>query len=210
MPKVVDHDERRKELAEAVWRIVLRDGVEHASVRTVATEAGWSTGSLRHYFPTQDALVTFAAELAADKVVARIQQRVDVKHGPRRVMRAIALELLPLDEQRRAEIAVWLSFVDRSRVDASLREVERRINGEAVEGYERIFDWAGKVGVLRPGLDPKRESRALQGLVDGLAVHALLRPDQYDNDVLVAVLDDYLDRVFTEQDPAAPAATGTH
>nr|BFF00466.1 hypothetical protein GCM10020241_21410 [Streptoalloteichus tenebrarius] len=162
MPKVVDHEERRKELAEAVWRIVLRDGVEHASVRTVAAEAGWSTGSLRHYFPTQDALLRFAAELSADKVVARLRQSLNEERGPRLVMRTVGLELLPLDEQRRAEIAVWLAFVDRARVDASLRAIERRINGEAVENYEKIFAWARDIRALRPGLEPRREARAFQ------------------------------------------------
>ena len=50
MPIVVDPEERRRDLAEAVWRVVRRDGLERASVREVAREAGVSMGSLRHYF----------------------------------------------------------------------------------------------------------------------------------------------------------------
>ena len=46
MPKVVDHEERRRELAHAVWRVIRRQGVDRASVRTVALEAGWSPGAL--------------------------------------------------------------------------------------------------------------------------------------------------------------------
>ena len=48
MPKVVDHAARREQLAAALWRVVVRDGVEAASLRRVAAEAGWSVGSLRH------------------------------------------------------------------------------------------------------------------------------------------------------------------
>ena len=50
MPRVVDHAVRRQELAEALWRVVRRDGVHEVSVRTVADEAGTSPGALRHYF----------------------------------------------------------------------------------------------------------------------------------------------------------------
>ena len=38
MPKVVDHEQRRRELGHAVWRVIRRDGVERASVRAVAEE----------------------------------------------------------------------------------------------------------------------------------------------------------------------------
>lgn len=51
--KVVDAGVGRRELAEAVWRVILRDGVEGASVREVAAEAGLSSGSLKHYFGSQ-------------------------------------------------------------------------------------------------------------------------------------------------------------
>lgn len=55
MPKVVDHERRREDLARAVWAVVARAGVDGATVRAVATEAGWSIGALRYYFATQAA-----------------------------------------------------------------------------------------------------------------------------------------------------------
>jgi len=39
MPKGVDHDERRAELAEAVWRVVETDGLEGLTMRRIAHEA---------------------------------------------------------------------------------------------------------------------------------------------------------------------------
>lgn len=46
MPKQVDHDERRREIATAVLRLVTTGGVEAASLRTVAGEAGVSMGAV--------------------------------------------------------------------------------------------------------------------------------------------------------------------
>jgi AcrR family transcriptional regulator len=48
MPKVVDHEQRRGELAAAVWSLASREGLEAVTVRRVAEEAGWSTGALVH------------------------------------------------------------------------------------------------------------------------------------------------------------------
>ena len=59
MPKIVDHEVRRRELAEAVWRVIVRDGVGDVSIRSVAAEAGWSSGALRHYFSTRAELLAF-------------------------------------------------------------------------------------------------------------------------------------------------------
>lgn len=64
------------ELAEAVWRVIRRDGLEHASVRNVAREAGLSMGSLRHYFSTQSELLIFALRL----VIERIDRRLATLH----------------------------------------------------------------------------------------------------------------------------------
>ena len=50
MPKVVDVEQRKTELAAAVARVIARSGIEGASMRQVAAEAGWTTGTLVHYF----------------------------------------------------------------------------------------------------------------------------------------------------------------
>ena len=39
MPKIVDADQRRQELAEATARVIARAGVDAASMREIAAEA---------------------------------------------------------------------------------------------------------------------------------------------------------------------------
>mgnify|MGYP001506362784 CR=1 FL=1 len=62
MPKIVDHEERRRLIADAFATVVRRDGVAGASVRAVAAEAGISPGAMRHYFDTQTGLLRFVAQ----------------------------------------------------------------------------------------------------------------------------------------------------
>ncbi|NUP73233.1 MAG: TetR family transcriptional regulator, partial [Sinomonas sp.] len=62
MPKIVDHDQRRLELVDALWRIVAERGLDGATMREIAAEAGFANGALKPYFPTKDRLLDFAFE----------------------------------------------------------------------------------------------------------------------------------------------------
>jgi AcrR family transcriptional regulator len=169
MPKTVDHAERREQLAAALWRLVVREGVEAASLRRVAAEAGWSVGSLRHYFDTQGELLRFAMELVVRRVTDRIAK---LPPDPDRQAAAANLlhQFLPLDADRRAEMEVWLAFASRALVDPSLRELRDEAHA-AVRGVCRRA--VEPLGAPRPELEAER----LHALVDGLAQHAIVAPD---------------------------------
>ncbi|MCG8926864.1 TetR/AcrR family transcriptional regulator [Lentzea sp. CC55] len=195
MPKVVDHEQRRRELAEAVWRIVRRDGIGHASVRAVAAESGWSSGSLRHYFPTQNALLGFAMELAYRRFLARLE-RIDATAGHREVVRALAHEMLAVDDERRTEAAVLLSFLPRAMVEPTLHELERRGTRELYDGIAQVLTAAQEAGELRDGVVPIKAARRLVALVDGLNIHHGLGPDELTAADVVEAVDEQLDRIF--------------
>lgn len=195
MPKVVDHEERRRELAEAVWRIVRRDGIDHASVRAVAAESGWSSGSLRHYFPTQDALLGFAMELAYLRFLARLE-KIDTTAGNREVLRSLAHEMLAMDEDRRVEAAVLLSFLPRAMVEPSLHEMERFGTRQLYDEIARVLTAAQQAGELRAGVVPLKAARLLVALIDGLNIHHGLGPDEVTAEEMVEALDERLDSLF--------------
>ncbi|MFE4423055.1 TetR/AcrR family transcriptional regulator [Streptomyces sp. NPDC056817] len=206
MPKVVDPRIRRRELAEAVWRVVRRDGLEHASVRNVAREARLSMGSLRHYFASQSELMTFALRMVIDGIEQRIAAVPSDGDLRQRAARVLA-ELLPLDDQRRAENEVWLAFTARAMTDPELRALRD-------EGYDMLrAGCRGLVaGLIGPGRDPEREAARLHALLDGLAVHAAMRPDVNTPDALRAVIADHLAELQAPRttDPTTPSWTSPY
>uniref|UniRef100_UPI002453E4F2 TetR/AcrR family transcriptional regulator n=1 Tax=Nocardia farcinica TaxID=37329 RepID=UPI002453E4F2 len=125
MPKTIDQEQRRAEIAAAVWRLIDQSGVSAVSLRTVAAEAGLVLGSLRHTFPTKADLLAYAMEL----VFVRAEQRVSAHAAigdPRRRALAMLLELLPLDEQRRIEMRVDLALVAEAPAHPRLAELAGR------------------------------------------------------------------------------------
>jgi AcrR family transcriptional regulator len=195
MPKVVDPVERRREVVEAVLRVIRRDGLEQASVRNVAREAGLSMGSLRHYFASQSELMVFAFRTVIDRIESRLA-RLEPESDPRRRAERVLAELLPLDDERRAENELWLAFTSRAMVDPALRDLRD-------EGYDALR--AGCRAILTDlsaaGLAPTdvhTETERLHALLDGLAVHAAMRPDIHTAESLKAAIGRHLDALAIE------------
>jgi AcrR family transcriptional regulator len=197
VPKLVDHEERRRELGDAVWRVIRSRGVDGASIRTVADEAGWSPGALRHYFSTQSELLAFAMHMVVERIEARVSA-LEPRADPRRAVEQRLYELLPLDKERRAENEVWLAFAGRALVDPQLRarhvEVDEELRRACVAALEEL----GSDGRLRPGLDLELEAERLHGLLDGLALHTAMRPDRMSPELIRSVLARHLDSLDSE------------
>ena len=169
MPKVVDHAERRRELAGAVWRVIAHDGVAGVSMRTVAAESGWSSGALRHYFATRDELLAFACEQVIERVTERIAA-LPIDSDPRVAVRRVLLELVPADADRHTEASIGFAFLALGLNDPALAAVQREMFTGLYELCCRL------ICHLRPDLgeaELRTHGRRLHAVVDGLTVHVL-------------------------------------
>lgn len=210
MPKSVDPEQRRQELAQAVWRVIRRDGVEGASVRSVAREAGLSTGSLRHYFVSQPELLEFAMRMVMGQIEERVAA-VPRPEDPLAAAKVVLAHLLPLDAERRAENEVWVAFTARALVD-------ERLGALRDEAYDRLRHASERwIEDILNDVDADLrhiESARLFALIDGLALHAALRPGLTQSDELSKVLNHHLDQVAAaHRDPDAasqPTASAPH
>lgn len=199
MPKIVDHDARRAELAEAMWRVVYRDGVAAATVRSIAAEAGWSPSALRHYFATQADLLTFAME----HVIAQAAERFAAESWtgpPRETAQRMLEEFLPLDQQRRRAAEVWLWLTLHAQVDpaaqARLSEADDGVRG--VVGL--AVDALAAAGLVTRGADLGAEKARLHALLDGLTLHALVRTELMPPGRLRVLLAEHLDSLANARD----------
>lgn len=176
MPKVVDHEQRREELAAAVWRLASRDGLDAVTIRGVSAEAGWSTGALHHYFSDKEELLLFAFQTVADRVGRRVATAREEAGEPLELARALLAIGLPLDDERRDETRVWFAFLGLALTRPPLARAQRL----AYDAWRRLvadaLRDAREQGDIEEGVDVEREAAALVALVDGLAVQASFDP----------------------------------
>ena len=203
MPKLVDHETRRREVADAVIRLIRRDGAEAVTIRHVAAESGWAPGVLGHYFRDKDALLLAAFRRVADAVTERTT-RQRVGGPPLSVLRWFCRNTLPLEEQRRAEVQVWFAFLGYALARPALARAQREVYEQWRRLLADLLRAAGDRGELATGTDPEAEAAALVAFIDGLALQAVFDPGTFPPDRQAALLDARL-RTVRRPEPAGPA-----
>ncbi|NGO71765.1 TetR/AcrR family transcriptional regulator [Streptomyces boncukensis] len=208
MPKRVDPEERRRLVVDALFRVVVRDGLQRASLRAVADEAGLNIGSLRHYFASQAELMDFAMRSMVDRVTGRLLRRIEeagdlggLAAGERlRLVTGLLEELLPLDDRRMAEVTVFLDFSAASRTNPAFRDLAHETAAGTRALVHRVLSRLDAAGALRPGLDLDSEVRRLTALVDGLGLTAVLHPDLLDARACAGALRAHLRELAAPED----------
>lgn len=187
MPKIVDHDERRIQIAEAMWKVIVEEGLENATVRKVAQAANLSVGALRHYFPSQSELYAFSMELVSERVQTRIASK-KYDGSPMEVLKKIISEVLPVDEDRRVEMEVWFVFSAKTLVDPNLKALSEESYFSMHLGFERLLQKLELSGLLREEIDVEMEVNRLHALVDGMGSHHLLHPEIFTYEMMMETL----------------------
>jgi AcrR family transcriptional regulator len=198
MPRVVDHNERREEIAEAAWRVIERDGPEAASMRGIAREAGYTTGVITHYFADKRELMAFAFGLMVNRSAARM-----VESGEKSGVAGALTEILPLDRERRRETTVWLALMGASLTDPELAAELRQRYRQAREAMLPIFE---NTFAEATGEEPEDVADELLAVVDGITVDALTDPERYPPDRQLALLRRALRRLGLPTDLPSPGA----
>ncbi|MDI3281819.1 TetR/AcrR family transcriptional regulator [Polyangium sp. 15x6] len=171
MPKQVDHESRRRMLADAVCALAHERGLEGVTLRDVAERAGVSMGAVQRCFPTRDEMLVFALQYVGERVTARAKERLASSRArtPRARLIQLVTEVALLDAKHRAEAGVWLVFVSQAAVTPRLAEVIRESYADLHGLLERLL---GELGI--EGMNPRIEARALLALADGLTTHVLI------------------------------------
>ncbi|MGH2792175.1 MAG: TetR/AcrR family transcriptional regulator, partial [Actinomycetota bacterium] len=162
-----------------------------------AHEAGVSAGMVQHYFRTKDEMMTFALEVVKENVQTRLAAHSaghDEPWSPKMTVRALLLELLPLDDARRLEGHVGLAFhayaAVRPAIAADLREGTKQMLAFLADQIRR----AQQTGDAPLELDADHQARIMLALVEGLSLHVLGQHD--DPDRALAAFDAHLTAIF--------------
>lgn len=135
MPKLVDHDERREQIAFAACEVVAKHGFEQATVARIAAAAGYTTGMVTHYFDTKQDIILAALRL----ILHRIEIRLTPGAGQGSDLVSVLSECLPLDATRLAECAFWTAFWGQVSADRNARKLNAWVHQEYAGVFERCI-----------------------------------------------------------------------
>jgi AcrR family transcriptional regulator len=205
VPKRVDHQERRRQISDALLRTAATRGLHATGMREVAAAAGVSLRLVQYYFGTKEELLLAAMQqLAArysERALARIR-RAGSPASPRDIIAAILTEGLPADDERRTFTVLYTAYFALSLTEPALAIAPLARNSgvviDVVAGQLRAAQAAGDAPAC---LDPDAEALGLLAMSAGLGTSVL--SGQSSPERAQAVIDYHLDRLF-------PASAGRY
>ncbi|MEV7370815.1 TetR/AcrR family transcriptional regulator [Streptomyces sp. NPDC090301] len=199
MPKRVDHEERRAQIAEALIRVAGRRGLHAVGMRDVAAEAGVSLRLVQYYFDTKEKLLLYGLQHLTDRFTARVGARVAAvgpDPGPRVMVEALLLASLPTDEESRTFHLLYSSYAILSVTDEALAAQPFIDNPDAAENaMTGLVEQAQGAGVADPDVDARTEAISLLAMAATMGTSILV--GQRSPESAIAVLRHHLDRIFT-------------
>jgi AcrR family transcriptional regulator len=201
MPKRVDHDERRRQIAEALLRTAATRGLHATGMREVAAEAGVSLRLVQYYFGTKEELLLAAMQHLATKfserAVARFRAASEAGDlaTPRDVIAAILTEGLPADDDRRTFHVLYTAYLALSLTDPTLAIGPLVKNsGAVIDVVAAQLRTAQAAGDTPAHLNPDLEALSLVAMSAGLASSVMVGQSTVEQ--AQTVIDYHMRRLF--------------
>ena len=195
MPKVVNHDERRVEIAHATWAAVQSVGVDNLTLRDITLEAGFSTGVLTHYFRDKDSVLRFAFTIAYRKTFERILNANKSVDSDLMCIRNAMAELLPDPNKPESVAFVSMCFAIRNSNDPLLAEEYNANKNE----YRDLLKKYITNSIEKEEIPRVRKTEDVLDLilavVDGVCIQSLLSPEVYTKKRCVRIIESMVERL---------------
>jgi AcrR family transcriptional regulator len=176
-------EDKRARIVAAAKEILARDGIEKASIREIAAEAGVARGLLHYYFETKEELLVAVAQAAAAELGQRFAELRASAAGADMADAAFAVH-----RERVTSDATWY----RLRYDLfalALRKPAFRDEvADLLRGARRgIAAGLARSDAARSGAEDEALAAILAACFDGLALQKLVDPS-FDLDAAYAEL----------------------
>lgn len=173
-----DHDARRQEVVEATWGVIHRLGIDKASLRAIAREAGFTTGVITHYFVDKEELLAFAVATIFDWIRERTDSLAEADDAIA-ALRELYEAALPVDDARRLQWSVWLAFLSRARHVPAYAEAILSWHSDFRRRLEALMRRGQAAGSIRVDVPAAVLADQFNAALDGLALMAPFERDRF-------------------------------
>lgn len=170
MPKIVDHNGRRNELAAAAVSVIARLGIENMRLVDVARAVGATTGTVTHYLGDKDSVLRAALEYVAAELLAHDDQTGDLES-----LWQLLFATLPSTEKSRTHWLVWIAFWSRASSNPELSDVHAQYNKKFRESLKRNLQ-NNLLPAAFATTSAEEMANAIIIAIDGISLHATIEP----------------------------------
>jgi AcrR family transcriptional regulator len=175
MPKIVDRDQQRREIAAQAAEWIAKRGLETLSLRNVAAAHGCSKGMVQHYFLDKEELLFGALLHVTDEYERRALVATNGTVGLDCIERRFVV-ILPLNEELRDEWVVRLAFYARAALVSKMQRYLHDHVGKALRRGIRDLRECQQQQQIKQQLNLVRTYRTIMATVAGIAVSEVVSP----------------------------------
>ncbi|AFZ47805.1 regulatory protein TetR [Cyanobacterium stanieri PCC 7202] len=190
-------DQRRKEVSQATWQVIIRDGLDRTSLRAIAQELGCTTGVVTHYFRNKEELILFALQQVTEELEQTMRQQATGKEGLEKI-HGMLLAFLPLDDHRQNLVRVWVAFlgyaVGRDSLLAEHKHSAKRLHGIIKQELEELE----AENMIKKNLDLESEVNSLLAFVNGMSLDCFIQANPLTPPLQEQYLNRYLKSIFLD------------
>src|SRR5271156_5439795 len=173
MPKIVDHAQRRDDIAHVACQVVASYGFEQATVARIARAAGYTTGMVAHYYESKQDIILAALRLILLRIEERLTRERDSTEAD---LISVLSEALAVDAQRFTECAFWMAFWGQVSADQELKRLNAWVHQEYMRLFARCFAEHWPEWRVWPPTVRDRVLRSVVTFINGLTAGAVTSP----------------------------------
>jgi len=165
VPRIVDHERRRQDIAKVVSKLVLEGGTEAVTLRRVAELCGYSTTVICHYFASKVEMLTYTQRLAWQNGLNNV---VKASTAGKDLLGCLEM-CLPNTPKRWEDWHCWLAFWGLSHKEKAVKAAWREGKDVSHGILAMLVRKAQEEGEFDPACDPEETALHLQIAVNGIA-----------------------------------------
>jgi AcrR family transcriptional regulator len=179
--RIVDHDERRQEIAGVAMDLVAREGLEAATLNRIAREMGASIRVITHYFADKDSLLLWVYRAMAEQGQGPI---ADVLSRDPADLAGALTALCGGDEATLKRWRVYVAFWDKAARSPQFAAEQR-------QWIERTLDTIGGIIIARTGktANVRQTATELISVIYGISIQRTLDPESWTPAAIASVIE---------------------
>jgi AcrR family transcriptional regulator len=195
-------DTRRAHVLDAARRVFADKGVEGASIREIAREAGYTAGALYSYFDSKEAIYGALLAESLDRLQAEVQAARAAKAQPGKALAAKAQAWFGFYASNPRDLDLGFYLVNGLAPHGLTHELDRALNERLLEALRPCEQALEELGL--PPDAAARENAALFAHGMGLLLLKHTGRIRLFGQAAEALFAQYVDRLVERFDPTAP------
>ena len=196
MPKIVDKEQKRKEIAKAAIEIFAQKGFESTTIQEIAEAADIGKGTFYQYFETKEHVLIEVSMEIFREMENSIDSSFLTISDPRKKLKSLVSETMGAVDKMEKVFNVYLELflihLRKGGYGVTILVLEDMLVMMRKLVSEIILD-GKKKGIFKPNIDHKALSIFLVASLDGVALHYVMDKSKFNTK---KICKDFMDTLF--------------